>query len=266
MGKAAYLLPCFSRIERDVQATGPQTVSTEDSTSCIHASFGDHEPASPNLRSEPAIVAGLAQATLAANPKVPWAAWTADYSLVRDAIERTYPQFFRDFNKRFHAPGGFWKGNKASERDFSDAPGGMANFVKPTALSATGFEDAPGLLRLMTLRSNDQFNTTIYGYEDRLRGLSGSREVLLINERDMRRLGLVEGQRVSLECTIDDGVPRRKDGLTVTPYETPDGCVGGYYPELNLLIPLSHYAEESKTPAAKSVPVRVVVSPADPTS
>ncbi|MDB5448186.1 MAG: formate dehydrogenase, partial [Phenylobacterium sp.] len=257
-GKTAYLLPCPSRIERDVQATGPQTVSTEDSTSCIHASFGDRTPASPNLRSEPAIVAGIARATLAPNPKVPWAEWVGDYSLVRDAIEATYPQWFRDFNRRFHAPGGFFRGNKARMRDFSDAPGGKANFARPSALSATGFEDRPDVLRLMTLRSNDQFNTTVYGYHDRMRGLSGSREVLLMNARDMRRLGLSEGQVVSLESAADDNILRRKDGLKITLYEVPDGCVGGYYPELNVLIPLTHYAEESKTPAAKSVPVRVV--------
>jgi molybdopterin-dependent oxidoreductase alpha subunit len=259
-GRTAYLLPCLSRIERDEQASGPQIVSTEDSTSCIHASFGDHPPASDNLRSEPAIVASIAQATLAPNPRVDWAGWTADYARVRDAIETTYPQWFRGFNDRFHEPGGFHRGNKARERDFSDSPGGKANFVTPPALSATGFEDRPDVYRLMTLRSNDQFNTTIYGYHDRLRGLSGSREILLINEAEMARLGLETGDVVALESAAEDGIHRRKEGLTVTPFNLPDGCLGGYYPECNVLAPLSHFSEESKTPAVKSVPVRIDVN------
>lgn len=259
-GKAAYLLPCLSRIERDVQGGVAQTVSTEDSTSCIHASFGDKKPASENLRSEVAIVAGLAKATLAPNPKVDWDGWTADYARVRDAIEATYPQWFGDYNQRFHAPGGFFRGNKARTRDFSESVTGKADFVTPNGLSATGFADRPGVYRLMTLRSNDQFNTTVYGYHDRLRGLSGSREILLISEREMARLGLSAGDVVALESAAEDGVRRRKDGLTVTPYDLPDGCLGGYYPECNVLAPVSHFAEESKTPAVKSVPVRIVTS------
>ncbi len=257
-GRTAYLLPCLSRIERDEQASGPQTVSTEDSTSCIHASFGEHAPASGALRSEPAIVAGLAKATLAANPKVDWDAWTADYGKVREAIEATYPQWFRDFNRRFHAPGGFFRGNKARERDFSESLTGKADFVTPAGLSAAGFEDRPGVFRLMTLRSNDQFNTTVYGYHDRLRGLSGSREILLINAAEMAKLGLSAGDVVALESAAEDGVRRRKEGLVVTPYDLPDGCLGGYYPECNVLVPVGHFAEESKTPAVKSVPVRIV--------
>ncbi|HKR90583.1 MAG TPA: FdhF/YdeP family oxidoreductase [Phenylobacterium sp.] len=256
-GKTAYLLPCLSRIERDAQAGGDQTVSTEDSTSCIHASFGDYEPASDNLRSEPAIVAGIARATLAPNPRVDWAAWAGDYAKVRDAIEATYPQWFTGFNARFHEPGGFYRGNKARGRDFSEAPGGKASFVTPAALSAAGFADDPGVYRLMTLRSNDQFNTTLYGYHDRLRGLSGSREILLINPAEMEKLGLEAGDVVALESAAADGIRRRKEGLVVTPFNLPDGCLGGYYPECNVLAPVTHFAEESKTPAVKSLPVRI---------
>ncbi|THD78251.1 MAG: FdhF/YdeP family oxidoreductase [Phenylobacterium sp.] len=261
-GRVAYLLPCLSRIERDVQAGGPQTVSTEDSTSCIHASFGDRAPASHNLRSEPAIVAGIAKATLAPNPKVDWDAWLGDYGRVREAIEETYPQWFEGYNARFHDPGGFHRPNKARNRDFSDAPGGKANFVTPTALSATGFADGPDIFRLMTLRSNDQFNTTVYGYDDRLRGISGTREVLLISAADMARLGLEEGRKVALVTVSSDNVERIKRDLRVTRYDLPQGCLGAYYPECNLLIPVSHCAEESKTPAAKTVPVRILVDPA----
>jgi anaerobic selenocysteine-containing dehydrogenase len=204
-----------------------------------------------------AIVAGIAQALLPPNPKVDWAGWTADYAKVRDAIEETYPKWFKAFNARFRQPGGFHRGNKARERDFSEAPGGRANFLPPASLSATGFEDED-VFRLMTLRSNDQFNTTVYGYDDRFRGIMGTREVLLINEADMARAGLREGQVVALATVAHDNLPRTKPGLRVTPYDIPRGCLGAYYPECNVLLPLSHYAEESKTPAAKSIPVRIV--------
>ncbi|MEO8812552.1 MAG: CbbBc protein, partial [Caulobacteraceae bacterium] len=257
-GKVAWLLPCLSRLERDVQAGGAQTVSTEDSISYIHASFGDKAPAGALLLSEPAIVAGIAKATLPPNPKVDWDAWVGDYGLVRDAIAETYPQWFSGFNQRFREPGGFFRGNKARERDFSEAVGGKANFFVPTALSATGFADAADVFRLMTLRSNDQFNTTVYGYEDRFRGISGTREVLFIGVADRDRLRLREGQIVGLKTVAADGIERRMGGLRVTTYDIPQGCLGTYYPECNVLIPVSHHAAESKTPAAKSVPVRIV--------
>lgn len=257
-GEVCYLLPCLSRLERDEQASGAQTVSVEDSSSGIHASFGDKAPASAHLRSEPDIVAAIAEATLAPNPKVPWAEWVADYALIRDAIEATYPQWFERFNDRFRDPGGFQRPNKAAGRDFSEAPGGKANFLPPSALSAAGFEDAEGVFRLMTLRSNDQFNTTIYGYQDRFRGVTGTRSVLFINAADMRRLGLAEGQQVGLATVYDDGVERSMAGLRVTPYSIPEGCLATYYPECNVLLPVGHHANESLTPAAKSVPVRIV--------
>ena len=261
-GKVAYLLPCLSRIERDEQASGPQTVSMEDSTSCIHASFGDQRPASDNLKSEAAIVAGIAKALLAPNPKVDWEAWAGDYAKVRDAIEATYPQWFAGFNQRFGQPGGFHRPNKARERDFSEAEGGKATFFTPPNLSATGFDDIEGVFRLMTLRSNDQFNTTVYGYDDRFRGIEGTRDVVLINKIDIERLGLVEGEIVALASAGQDGLPRVKEGLRVTPYDIPAGCLGAYYPECNVLIPVGHHAEESKTPAAKSVPVRLIAGSA----
>jgi molybdopterin-dependent oxidoreductase alpha subunit len=257
-GEVTYLLPCLSRIERDVQASGPQTVTMEDSTSVIHPSFGDVEPSSKHLLSEAAIVAEIARATLPANPKLDWTAWTANYALVRDAIAESYPQWFKDFNTRMKQPGGFYRANKARERDFSDTETGRAMFVAPTQLSATGFADEPGLLRLMTLRSNDQFNTTIYGYEDRLRSVSGTRDVLFMNPADIAEYGLKDGDRVGLAASAADGLVREKHGLQVFSYDIPRGCVGAYYPEINVLVPLEHYAEESKVPAAKSVPVRIV--------
>jgi molybdopterin-dependent oxidoreductase alpha subunit len=257
-GEVAYLLPCLGRIERDEQASGPQWVSMEDSTSCIHASFGRVQSAGGNLLSEPAIVAGLAKRLLPPNPKVPWDEWVGDYAKVRDAIEATYPDDFKDFNARFNQPGGFRRPNKAAERDFSKAEGGSAGFLVPPALSATGFADAPDVLRLVTIRSNDQFNTTVYGYDDRFRGISGTRDVLLMCEADMARFGLEDGQEIGLQSAMGDGVAREKRGLRVTRYTIPQGCVAGYYPELNVLIPLQHHAEQSKVPAAKAVPVRLL--------
>jgi molybdopterin-dependent oxidoreductase alpha subunit len=256
-GKATYLLPCLGRIEQDVQASGPQVVTVEDSTSCIHGSRGKATPASPHLLSEPAIVAAIAKRILPANPKLDWDAWVADYGVIRDAIEETYPAVFKDFNQRLFIPGGFWKGNKAAERIWL-TESGKAEFLAPSGLSATGFADAEGRFRLMTLRSNDQFNTTIYGYHDRFRGIKGTRDVLLINRADMAAAGLAAGAIVALESDAEDGVHRRLGGLIVTPYDIPRGCLGAYYPEANVLMPVEHFAEESHVPAAKSVPVRIV--------
>ncbi|MEZ0496642.1 FdhF/YdeP family oxidoreductase [Sphingomonas sp. IW22] len=256
-GQITYLLPCLGRIERDDQASGPQAVSTEDSTSCIHGSRGRVDPASPHLMSEPAIIGAIAKRLLPPNPAIDWDAWVADYSKVRDAIEATYPEKFRDYNKRMFQPGGFWKGNKAAERIWQ-TESGKAEFHVPDSLNAAGFDDDPGRFRLMTLRSNDQFNTTIYGYHDRFRGVKGTREVLFINRQDMAEQGLSEGQRVALSTDVNDGVSRRLGGLIVVPYDIPRGCLGAYYPEANVLIPIEHHAEQSHVLAAKSVPVRIV--------
>ena len=255
-GRVTYLLPCLGRIEEDVQATGPQRVTMEDSTSCIHASRGRVTPASEHLLSEPAIVAVLAQSILPPNPKVDWAGWVADYSLIRDAIEETYPEIFPDFNARLGTPGGFWKGNKAAERIW-ETKSGKAEFLVPSELNATGFDEADGRYRLMTLRSNDQFNTTIYGYHDRFRGVKGTRDVLFMHVADIAAAGLAENQIVALESDAGDGIVRRRPGLIVTPYDIPRGCLGAYYPECNVLIPVEHHAEESHVLAAKSVPVRI---------
>src|SRR6185369_7792337 len=154
-----------------------------DSLSCIHASRGKHKPASEHLRSELAIVCGIAAATLPPNPNVHWQDWTGDYAKVRTLIEQTYPEIFHDFEARMWQPGGFYKGNSARERVWK-TESGKAEFTTPTRMAATGVKDAPGRYRLMTLRSNDQFNTTIYGYDDRFRGISGTRHVVLINPKE----------------------------------------------------------------------------------
>jgi anaerobic selenocysteine-containing dehydrogenase len=239
-----------------MQATGAQMVTTEDSTSVIHPSRGRVKPASPHLLSEPAIIAGIAAALLPPNPKVPWRDWIGDYALVRNAIDRTLPQFFGNFNERLKKPGGFWKGNKAAKRIW-ETPSKKAEFLVPTDLKATGFDEAEGRYRLITVRSNDQFNTTIYGYDDRFRGIHGSRKVVMMNRQDMHRAGLSEGQTIRLIGDAGDARHREVGDLTVVEYDVPPGCIAAYYPECNPLIALDHHAEQSHVPAAKSVPVRI---------
>ena len=257
-GAVAYLLPPLSRIEIDRQATGPQVLTMEDSLACVHASRGVRIPASKHLRSEIRIIAEIARRTLDANPLVPWDAWADDYSLIRDQVAVTYPEIFYDYNGRMQDPGGFHRVVAARQRVWK-TKNGRANFVTPKGLDED--LDMPDVgtetLRMMTLRSNDQFNTTVYGYHDRFRGIKGTRMVVLMNRDDIDRMGLKEGQEVRIAAAASDGVKREMAGFRVTPYNVPAGCCGTYYPEANALIPLWHYAEGSKVPAAKSVPVRI---------
>jgi molybdopterin-dependent oxidoreductase alpha subunit len=259
-GEVTYILPCLGRIEIDQQATGPQAVAIEDSTACIHGSKGIAKPASPDLLSEPRIVAELAKATLPPNPKVPWDNWVSDYARVRNAIEETYPEDFRAFNERMWKPGGFHRPIAARERRWKTKTG-KANFVVPQSLKADlGIaENDRDIFKLMTVRSNDQFNTTVYGYYDRFRGVRGTRMVLFMNRNDIARLSLEEGDMVTLTTAVDDGVMRQVSGLRVTPYDIPEGCCAAYYPECNPLIPVWHYADKSKVPAAKSIPIRIAL-------
>ena len=259
-GEATWLLPCLSRLEVDEQASGRQWVSVEDSTACIHGSFGSRPPKSPHLVSEPAIVAGLARATVDGSSSIPWDDWVADYGLIRDEIERCYPDDFKDFNKRFREPGGFHRDIAACRREWK-TDNKKANFLTPDGLEPDPDIEVKGdrVFTLLTVRSNDQFNTTVYGYDDRLRGIHGTRMVLLMNEKDIARLKLKEGQDVDLETHADDGVERRVNGLRVTPYSIPEGNCAGYYPELNPLVPLWHRSREAHVPAGKSVPVRIVI-------
>ena len=258
-GAVAYILPCLGRIEIDAQASGPQAVSMEDSTSCFHGSRGVTKPVSAEVRSEPWIVAELAKAALDPNPKLDWDAWVGDYAQVRDAIETTYPDVFHDLNGRMFEPGGLHKPLAARERRW-ETPTGKANFVAPEGLN----EDPdmpkrhPDVLDLMTLRSNDQFNTTIYGYDDRFRGVKGTRMILFMNADDIDRLGFRDAETVDLATEADDGFERVVRGLRIVKYEIPPGNCGGYYPELNPLLPLWHHDEQAKTPAAKAIPVRIV--------
>ena len=257
-GKAAYLLPCLGRIEIDRQATGVQFVTVEDTTGRFHASHGQVEPASEQLLSEPKIVARLAKATLPPNPKLDWEAWSGDYARVRDAIAGSYPAIFSNFNERIKDPKGFDRPLPARERRWI-TPNGKANFISPRSLSED--PDLPlvreGVLTLITVRSNDQFNTTVYGYNDRLRGINGTRMVVLMNKDDMAERRLAEGEEVDLLGAAGDNVQRIVRRLRVVAYDVPRGCCVGYYPECNPLLPLWHFAEGSKVPAAKSIPVRI---------
>ncbi len=258
-GRISYILPCLGRIEIDEQQSGPQAVSVEDSTACIHGSRGYARPASKELRSEPWIVAELAKATLPPNPRVDWDAWVADYSRVRDAIERTYPKMFPDFNKRMWQPGGFHRPLAAKQRKWNTKTG-KANFAAPKKFDSALESDERDVLRLTTFRSQGQFNTTIYSDRDRFRGVSGTRMVVFMNQNDIDRLNLHEGERVRLATKADDGVAREVDGFIIHAYNIPEGCIGGYYPECNPLIPLWHHAEGSFVPASKCTPVRVRLS------
>ena len=256
-GKASYVLPCLGRIEIDRQAGGEQDVTVEDSTGCMHGSRGRAEPVAGTLLSEPAIVAGIAKATLAPNPRVDWDRWVGDYSLVREAIAETYPDIFHDFNARMWTPGGFRRPLGAAHRVWN-TPSGKAHFTAPEALAGNpDLAGGPATMRLFTVRSDGQFNTTIYNYDDHFRGVRGSRMVLFMARADMARYALGEGELVSLRTAASDGVERRVDGLAVVPYDVPEGCIAGYYPELNALIPLWHHAKESKVPAAKAIDVVV---------
>ena len=248
-GREAWILPCLGRSERDLQHSGTQFVSVENSMSVVHRSQGSLEPVSPALRSEPAIVAGLARAVLGAGSDIPWELLASDYDRIRDAIERVVPGF-DDYNRRVREPGGFVLPSGARRRRF-DTPDGRAHF---TVHALPELDLAPGSLRLTTLRSHDQFNTTIYGHDDRYRGLRGDRRVLLVHPEDLRAAGLGAGDRLDVSSHFR-GETRTLRGLRAVAYDVPRGCAAAYFPEANPLIPLDDVAEGSHTPAYKSIEI-----------
>jgi anaerobic selenocysteine-containing dehydrogenase len=218
--------------------------------SVVHRSQGVLKPISEHLRSEPAIVADLGRALL--GPVLPWDDLVGDYDRLRDLIARVIPGF-TDFNTRVRAEGGFILRNAARERDFTGT-GGRARF---TATHAPDLRLAPGRLRMMTIRSHDQYNTTIYGLDDRYRGIKGERRVVLMNGADMVELGLVERQVVDLISEYE-GTERRVSRFIVVPYDIPAGNCATYFPEANPLIALESVAARSNTPTSKSVVIRVI--------
>lgn len=260
--KNMWLLPCLGRIEIDRQNGVEQTYTTEDSTGCIHGWHGNAEPVGTEVRAEASIVAGLALATLPCHNGIDWQGWRDDYAKIRTAIGIIYPKIFHDMEARMTEPGGFHRPIAAARREWS-TESGKAQFITPRTLdedddvTPVGNGNPRDVLQLMTLRSNDQFNTTIYGYHDRFRGITGTREVIFMHCNDIVRLGFEVGERVWVTTAIEPAVKRQVGPLEIVAYDIPEGCAAGYYPECNPLVPLWHHAERSKVPAAKSVPVRL---------
>jgi molybdopterin-dependent oxidoreductase alpha subunit len=254
-GATALILPTLGRTELDVQASGPQFVTVEDSMSMVHASQGRLEPAAAGLLSEVAIVARLAAATLpdGSTPDIDWAGFEADYGRIREAIAEVVPGFHA-FNDRVQVPGGFRLPHPPrDERRFATADG-RAHF-RADPIGRVTVPD--GHLLLQTLRSHDQYNTTIYGLDDRYRGIRGGRRVVFVNRDDLTALGLDDGQHVDLVSEYGDGRRRRAPRFRIVAYPTPEGCAAAYYPETNVLVALDAHAAESHTPAYKSVVVRL---------
>jgi molybdopterin-dependent oxidoreductase alpha subunit len=252
---ATYVLPVLGRTELDMQASGAQAVTVEDSMSMVHASQGFLPPPSEHVRSEPAIIAGIAKALLPAGRiDADWDALIGDYGLIRDKIEAVFPGF-EGYNERIKKPGGFRMPLPPTERIWK-TKSERANFIAFPGLEEDLDVKEPGVLRLATMRSHDQYNTTIYGLDDRYRGVFGRRDVLLMNEHDIERAGLAEGDLVEIETAFGSD-ERRIGGLTLVRYPLPPGCCGAYYPETQALVRLDHVDEPSRTPSYKSVPVRV---------
>ncbi|MFS7221420.1 FdhF/YdeP family oxidoreductase [Rahnella inusitata] len=254
-GHEALILPTLGRTELDMQATGSQFITVEDSFSMVHASEGVGIPLSKEQRSETAIVCGIADAVLG-DKYLDWMALADDYNLIRDHIEATIPGF-QDFNARCDIKGGFYLGNAAAELNFNTLSG-KANFSAaplPEVLIPMGDQNAP--FTLQTLRSHDQYNTTIYGLDDRYRGVYGQREVLFIHPQDLADLGLKDGELVEIETLWNDGVERKVSGFKLVSYDIPRGNLAAYYPETNPLVPMSSFGDQTHTPTSKAVPVTI---------
>ncbi|MDM0088532.1 MULTISPECIES: FdhF/YdeP family oxidoreductase [unclassified Variovorax] len=264
-GREALILPCLGRTEIDIQAAGPQGVTVEDSMSMVHISTGINPPASAQLLSEPAIVARLAEATIGHRSRTPWRWLVEDYARIRDHIEAVFADF-KDFNRRVAVPGGFRLRNTASERVWATASKRAGFFTHPVprdtpshrARARFAGKGDTRVFTLLTTRSHDQYNTTIYGHDDRYRGVFGQRRVVFIHADDIRDIGLKNGDWVDLRTVWDDGQERRADRFKLVAYDIPRGNLAAYYPETNPLVPLSSVALNAGTPASKSIPVILV--------
>ncbi|GJE27131.1 FdhF/YdeP family oxidoreductase [Methylobacterium organophilum] len=257
-GRVAYVLPCLGRTEIDRNSKGKvQIVTVEDSMSMVHGSGGINKPASPHLRSEVAIIAGMAAATVGSE-RVDWAALADDHDKIRDLIEKTIPGF-SGYNLRVRRPRGFMLRNLAAERVFETTTG-KANFSADALPAQTEHQRASGIpdtFVLQTFRSHDQYNTTIYGLDDRYRGVYGERRVIFANPDDLAALKAKFGDRVDVVGLHADGIERVAEDFRLVPFDMPRGSLAGYYPELNVLVPLSTFGEFSDTPTSKSVLVTV---------
>ena len=253
IGKESIILPVLGRTERDMQAGGDQSVTVEDSMSMVHASRGKLRPASDHLRSEPAIIAGIALATLPAS-KVPWQALVDDYDLIRDKIEQVYPDF-HSYNARIRLPGGFRLPLGPTERIWHTTSG-LAEFIPFAGLAEDSAIDGSDDFKLTTIRSHDQYNTTIYGLDDRYRGVFGRRDVLFISERDLVAHGIEHGDVVEVASALPGHATKRLR-LTAIAHDIATGSLAAYYPEANNLCPLTYQDPECGTPSYKSLPVRI---------
>jgi molybdopterin-dependent oxidoreductase alpha subunit len=254
-GRTGLILPCLGRSERDLDEKGdPQFLTVENSMSVVHASHGKLDPASPHLLSEPQIIARTAAATLKGRTSVPWLDLGRDYDLIRDRIERVVPGF-EDFNQRVRKPGGFYLPNNARDLKWDTATG-KANFATHPLSCMQPAEDQ---LVLQTFRSHDQFNTTVYGLNDRYRGIGNERRVVFLNPQDMKKRGLSPLQAVDM-VSEHSGQTRVARRFLAVPYDMPAGSAAAYFPEANVLVPIDSFADVSLTPTSKSVLIRVTAS------
>ncbi|MEJ8279619.1 FdhF/YdeP family oxidoreductase [Pseudonocardia spirodelae] len=252
-GTDALILPALGRTEKDLTGGRVQRITVEDSMSAVHASHGRSEPASEHLRSEVDILCGIARATLGADHLVPWGDFAADYDRIRDRIGRVVPGC-EAYTEKVARSGGFTLAHPPRDSRTFPTDSGKAEFTVSPLQVATLPE---GRLVLQSLRSHDQFNTTIYGLDDRYRGIHSGRRVVFISPADLRELGFADGDRVNLVGEWTDGVERRADDFRLVSYSTPKGCIAAYYPETNPLIPLDSFAEASRCPTSKWVVVRL---------
>lgn len=253
-GRESLILPCLGRTEKDLQATGPQFVSCENSMGVVQMSKGVLEPASSDLRSEVWIVTQLAKAVLGDKSATDWAALASDYDRIRDKIERTIPGF-EDYNRRVREAGGFYLPNAPREGKFPTY-NKKANF---TVHPLPKHELAPNQFVLMTIRTHDQFNTTIYGLNDRYRGIHNERRIVLLNRDDIAEFGWRAGQVVDITSHFSDGT-RFAPRFIVVPYDIPRRSAAIYFPEGNVLVPIGSVAEKSNTPVSKFVVVTIAPS------
>ena len=250
-GRTALILPCLGRTERDEQASGYQFLSVENSAGVVHQTRGGKQPASEHLLSEPKIVAELAKATLGKKTTVDWEGMAANYDRIRDAIEKTVPGF-DCYNERVRNPGGFYLPNGAREGRF-DTDTGKANFTINRLPDHLLADDE---FLMMTIRSHDQYNTTIYGLHDRYRGIHNARRVVLMNEEDVAAAQLEKGAIIDIYSSYD-GVERIAHRFTIVPYCIPLRCLATYFPEANVVVPYNRSATKSNQPISKSVVVKV---------
>jgi formate dehydrogenase major subunit len=252
-GREALILPTMGRSEIDRQASGEQFVSVEDTVCAVHPSFGKVEPVAPALLSEVAIITRLARATIPGKTGADWAGFEKNYDLIREHISRVVDGC-EDYNTKIRQDGGFVLPNGPRDSRTFPTPTGKAVI---TVNELEHLDRPVGTLILQTLRSHDQFNTTIYGFNDRYRGIKKGRHVVFVNPEDLAELGLEDGQRVDVHGVYEDGVERALRNYRVVAYPSAKGCAAAYYPEANVLVPLENVAHGSNTPVSKAVIVRL---------